>query len=351
MPSDHHPLGRCNVQPTESAMLIFCVSEIDTAYYILTVDLWSEDGRTEANLVRHSSTSPSISAATATSYPPEPSAISYAHNVPVLGTHFYPGYEAAQPNYTGVPYPIPRQNELAHHMHQAQKATREEAIRIQQEQQTLQNQGHHHSMPKTGQSQQMHSSTQGYLPNQGGTTATTNGMAYPTQSTMSYHPQGPMLSPNPMIMNVVDPRSHPGGMFTRNLIGNLAVGAFKLTYPENDLGVWFILQDLSVRTEGTFRLKLNFVDVGTSASAAMDPPTPRAQTQSLQTGKLNTAAAPVLASCYSNHFQVFSAKKFPGVVDSTDLSKAFAKQGIKIPIRKDGGGARGNERREWDDGD
>jgi Velvet factor len=34
-------------------------------------------------------------------------------------------------------------------------------------------------------------------------------------------------------------------------------------------------------------------------------------------------------------FQVYSAKKFPGVIESTPLSKAFASQGIKIPIRKD----------------
>ena len=33
---------------------------------------------------------------------------------------------------------------------------------------------------------------------------------------------------------------------------------------------------------------------------------------------------------------MFSAKKFPGVVESTQLSKCFATQGIKIPIRKEG---------------
>ena len=58
---------------------------------------------------------------------------------------------------------------------------------------------------------------------------------------------------------------------------------------------------------------------------------------------LNTASAPVLASCFSNEFHVYSAKKFPGVIESTELSKCFATQGIKIPIRKDG--VRGNERR------
>lgn len=122
-------------------------------------------------------------------------------------------------------------------------------------------------------------------------------------------------------------------MFTRNLIGSLCVSAFKLTNPNNEMGVWFILQDLSVRTEGAFRLKMNFVNVGSPTAA--------------QT--LNTASAPVLASCFSDKFDVYSAKKFPGVIESTNLSKCFATQGIKIPIRKDG--IRGNERRPGDDDD
>ena len=45
---------------------------------------------------------------------------------------------------------------------------------------------------------------------------------------------------------------------------------------------------------------------------------------------------PVLSHIFSEKFQVFSAKKFPGVIESTPLSKCFAAQGIKIPIRKDG---------------
>jgi hypothetical protein len=109
------------------------------------------------------------------------------------------------------------------------------------------------------------------------------------------------------------------GMFTRNLIGSLAVNATKLIDDHGDLGLWFVLQDLSVRTEGSFRLKMSFIDVG-------DPNNPTS---------LNTGTAPVLATCYSDSFQVYSAKKFPGVIESTPLSKAFAGQGIKIPIRKD----------------
>lgn len=70
----------------------------------------------------------------------------------------------------------------------------------------------------------------------------------------------------------------------------------------------------------TARLKMNFVDVGSGQG----------------NNTLNTGKAPVLATCFSEVFQVFSAKKFPGVIESTSLSKAFASQGIKIPIRKDG---------------
>ena len=70
---------------------------------------------------------------------------------------------------------------------------------------------------------------------------------------------------------------------------------------------------------------MNFVNVGSTGS----PGSP---------STLNMGSSPILASCYSTQFQVFSAKKFPGVIESTPLSKCFATQGIKIPIRKDGPG-------------
>lgn len=38
----------------------------------------------------------------------------------------------------------------------------------------------------------------------------------------------------------------------------------------------------------------------------------------------------------SDPFQVFSAKKFPGMIESTALSKKFAAQGIRIPVRHSG---------------
>jgi hypothetical protein len=47
--------------------------------------------------------------------------------------------------------------------------------------------------------------------------------------------------------------TQPQGMFTRNLIGSITCSAFRLTDPDGRVGIWFILQDLSVRTEGVFR--------------------------------------------------------------------------------------------------
>ncbi|KAF2454947.1 velvet factor-domain-containing protein [Lineolata rhizophorae] len=227
-------------------------SEVDITYFVLTVDLWSQDGSHEVNLVRHSTAAQtvSISTSTVTSFPPPPERPSYFLTPNPLPTMSY------RPEYNGSAA-----------MHAANMYAQPPA------------------------------QPYGYAQ------ATTAG---PPPPPPQYAVPGPSQPP-------------PAGMFTRNLIGSLSVNAFRLTDTENKVGFWFVLQDLSVRTEGNFRLKMNFVDVGSEHGQG-----------------LNTGKAPVLASCFSDCFQVYSAKKFPGVIESTPLSKAFAGQGIKIPIRKDG---------------
>ncbi|KAK5110855.1 hypothetical protein LTR62_005566 [Meristemomyces frigidus] len=147
-------------------------------------------------------------------------------------------------------------------------------------------------------------------------TATTT--SYPPvperQTIMTYQPH-PGYPLNPQYTALPVNQQHT--MFTRNLIGSLTVSAARLTDDKNSTAWWFVLQDLSVRTEGKFRLRMNFIDVGALS------------------GGLQRGRAPVLAHVFSDEFQVFSAKKFPGVIESTALSKCFAHQGIKIPIRKD----------------
>lgn len=53
--------------------------------------------------------------------------------------------------------------------------------------------------------------------------------------------------------------SQTRGMFTRNLIGSVAVSAFRLNDDDDEPGIWFVLQDLSVRTEGTFRYGFSYL--------------------------------------------------------------------------------------------
>jgi len=48
---------------------------------------------------------------------------------------------------------------------------------------------------------------------------------------------------------------------------------------------------------------------------------------------LHMGRSKVLTTAMSQQFEVYSAKKFPGMIESTELSKKFAAQGIRIPVR------------------
>ncbi|KAJ1984132.1 hypothetical protein H4R34_000843 [Dimargaris verticillata] len=109
----------------------------------------------------------------------------------------------------------------------------------------------------------------------------------------------------------------------RNLIGSPATSACKLYDNKHQLGIFFIFQDLSIRTEGTFTLKFSFVDIGTNEN------------------QLNVRRDCVRDHVFSQPFSVYSAKKFPGMIESTELSKCFVKQGIKISVRKESSKQRG----------
>lgn len=67
-----------------------------------------------------------------------------------------------------------------------------------------------------------------------------------------YSPPRVFNGPNDMTQRLLQ-GAQPQGMFTRNLIGSLAASAFRLQDAEDKIGIWFVLQDLSVRTEGNFR--------------------------------------------------------------------------------------------------
>ncbi|EPZ34995.1 hypothetical protein ROZALSC1DRAFT_28452 [Rozella allomycis CSF55] len=77
-------------------------------------------------------------------------------------------------------------------------------------------------------------------------------------------------------------------------------------------GIFFIFSDLSVRVEGLYRLKFTLYDLNNPN--VHEPST-------------------ALCTIFSDVFTVYPAKKFPGMSESTLLSKALSKQGHKIPIR------------------
>ncbi|KAI8071034.1 velvet factor-domain-containing protein [Gongronella butleri] len=105
-----------------------------------------------------------------------------------------------------------------------------------------------------------------------------------------------------------------------NIVGMLTSSAFHLANEHGDQGVYFVFHDLTVRTEGTYRLKFMFIDL-----AAGEPLTMSTRVQNV---------------VYSDTFTIYSAKKFPGLLESTELSKIFSRQGIKIAIRNDARKAR-----------
>ncbi|ORY65814.1 velvet factor-domain-containing protein [Pseudomassariella vexata] len=283
-------------------------NSVDHQLYVLTVDLWSYDGTKEVNLVKHSSNSPSISASQHQSFreleqaPYNPQ--SQMGRAPPPGTP----YQQQMPGYS-------------HDFH-GQSKSRSHVVA----EDPLPNPTHsldgyngsYHSMGSYQPAYQPMGQSMGQF-----------GGRYPQEV-------GPSRLGNLQAQQA-------NGMYTRNLIGNLATSASRLTDDNEKIGIWFILQDLSVRTEGFFRLRFSYTALGIPGTSTNG--------QTSDNLKMNKTKAKILAQCFSDVFQVYSAKKFPGVCESTALSKTFANQGIKIPIRKEGDPARGRRGQDDDDGE
>lgn len=101
---------------------------------------------------------------------------------------------------------------------------------------------------------------------------------------------------------------------------------------------YFIFPDLSVRHEGWYRLSFNLYEA-TKLECDKDeqeepafghrlrgPPMEAGEPEQYLQWRLDVK---------SNEFQVFSAKKFPGLSESTGLSRCVAEQGCRVRIRRD----------------
>ncbi|ORY01937.1 hypothetical protein K493DRAFT_255247 [Basidiobolus meristosporus CBS 931.73] len=91
--------------------------------------------------------------------------------------------------------------------------------------------------------------------------------------------------------------------------GTLCSSLYKLKDIDNTYGGFFIFPEISVRVEGDFRLKFKLYDI--------------------------TFGQATLMKCtYSDVFTVYSSKRFPGIEESTFLSRSFSDQGARIRIRR-----------------
>ncbi|OLY84808.1 hypothetical protein AYI68_g1015 [Smittium mucronatum] len=99
----------------------------------------------------------------------------------------------------------------------------------------------------------------------------------------------------------------------KNLIGTTVSPGYCLQDEKKKFGTFFIFNDLSVRTEGRFCLKFSFMNLE---------------------DQLEHESYKILAQKTSKPFDVYSAKNFPGMTGSTELSKSFFNQGVRLTIRK-----------------
>lgn len=179
-------------------------------------------------------------------------------------------------------------------------------------------------------------------------------------------PNGPSQPPTPPLSKNED--AGPG--FSRNLIGANTMSGQLLENVDNTWGIFFAFTDLSVRSEDWFRLKFTLFNVGDTingfsteqlfkmAEENNSAPNTMTSTEAGRAGNrrldglragLIAKSAPCLATVYSQAFKVYSAKKFPGVAESTPISRKFARQGVKISVRKES--KLGEKRKRGEDGE
>ncbi|KAL5507818.1 hypothetical protein ACEPAH_5436 [Sanghuangporus vaninii] len=202
------------------------------------------------------------------------------------------------------------------------------------------------SLPPPTPAPSHHAQPQGQPQAQSQTSASSSAASTGTTSNSSQNSSGHKSSPananssaspsSPSAPSVPLPRH----TYTRTLVGPLSANAARLNDEHRKPGIFFLFQDLSIRTEGTFRLRMRLMNVG--AHPAPEP----------GSNRVMTGVSPILAQTFTEAFTVYSAKRFPGVPDTTALSIAFGNQGQKLPLRnRHGSRYQAGRRRRRDESD
>jgi hypothetical protein len=114
----------------------------------------------------------------------------------------------------------------------------------------------------------------------------------------------------------------PEEKHARVMMGNIFANATLLEDDKGRRGLFYIFPDLSIRVEGRYRLKFDLLRL------VLPPDQPAVDNHR------------IAAESLSDVFVVYAAKKFPGMMESTELTKAIARQGIKISVRGEPRGRR-----------
>jgi hypothetical protein len=101
----------------------------------------------------------------------------------------------------------------------------------------------------------------------------------------------------------------------------------------NEAG-YFLFPDLSVRHEGRYRLTFNLYEE-TKEDKDKDPDAPDSNIIAPGYANATGGSFDFRMEVKSRDFVVFSAKKFPGLTESTPLSRVVAEQGCRVRIRRD----------------
>lgn len=121
------------------------------------------------------------------------------------------------------------------------------------------------------------------------------------------------------------------------LTGVPVAGVAYLDRPEQ--AGYFIFPDLSVRHEGEYRLNFHLYEEVKNAKDEdkdMPMPLPRSMTASPSASpKPPQSFLHFRLDIKSRAFSVYSAKRFPGLSQSTHLSRTIAEQGCRVRIRRD----------------
>lgn len=99
---------------------------------------------------------------------------------------------------------------------------------------------------------------------------------------------------------------------TNALLGTIVSSLYSLKDTDNSLGGFFVFGDLSVKCEGQYRLEFTLFEL-----------------------RLVEKECYLLATTRSDTFTVYPQKFFPGMAESTFLTRSFSDQGVRLRLRKD----------------